>query len=70
MNTSGKENTFHIESETKSGTLSIEIKDLEDNILFSESDMKDQAFDITVSGKIRVTILADKHKGGFSIKQQ
>lgn len=67
MNNGRKECVLHIESETKSGALSIEIENSDGTIIFSEVDMKNHSFDVKVDGKIRVTIEADKCKGSFSI---
>lgn len=70
MNTTGAACIFHIESETKSGTLSIEIEDSDGTVIFSEPDMKNQSFDVKTNGKIKVIIKADNCKGNFSITKK
>ncbi len=62
-----KDDRLHIEVETDSGSLSIEIKDRFGKVIFDENDIGTQSFDVPVSGKISIRIDADKHQGGFRI---
>ena len=59
---------LHIDVETNSGTISIEIRDNDDKIIFDEQNIENSSFDIDVSGKVDVTIKADNHKGSFLIE--
>ena len=59
---------LHIEVKTDSGTISIEIEDADGNIIFDESDIGTASFDLDVSKKVTVKIVADHHKGSFSIE--
>ena len=59
--------TLHVDVETESGTISIEMKDADGNIIFSESDIETSSFAVNVSGKVAVKIEADRHKGSFDI---
>ncbi len=52
---------------TKSGTISIEIKDADGNVIFDEGNIGTETFNVDVSGKVSVRIEADNHKGSFSI---
>lgn len=52
---------------TKSGTLSIEIKDVDGNVIFDEDNIGTKTYNVDVSGKVSVRIKADNHKGSFSI---
>lgn len=70
MKAKSSQDTFHIETETKEGSLSIEVYDSDGNLIFSESEMGNESFDIEVHGKIKVVIDADNHSGGFSIKRK
>lgn len=59
---------LHIEVITDNGTISIEIQDTDGNIIFDEYDIGTSSFDVAVSGKVVVRIIADNHKGSFSIE--
>lgn len=60
-------NTLHIQVETNSGTLSIEITDKENQEIFTATCNKTESFEVTVSGKVTVKIKAEHHSGSFSI---
>ncbi len=60
-------NILHVEVETESGSISMEMKDGEGNVIFSESDIQTSSFDVEAAGKTAITIQADDHKGGFEI---
>ena len=58
--------TLLVEVETKSGTISIEMKDADGNIIFSESDIATSSFEVDVPDKVIIRVEAENHKGGFS----
>lgn len=60
--------TIHIEVVTENGSISIEIKDADGNMIFDEDNIATSSFDINISGKVVIRIEADKHKGSFSIE--
>ena len=60
--------TLLVEVETKSGTIAIEMKDADGNVIFSESDIATTSFEVDVPGKITIRVDADNHKGGFSFE--
>ena len=62
-----KGDQLHIEVETKSGTISMEVRDADGELLFDGDDMETGAFDVPVSGKVTVLIEADHHQGSFRI---
>ncbi len=64
----GKENgTLHIESQTNSGSLKLEIKDTQGNVLFTIDELGDTAQIIEVPGTIKIKLIAEKHSGSFNI---
>lgn len=58
---------LHIEVETEEGTISIEIKDTDGNIIFDGNDIGTTSYEVEVPGKVTIKIVADNHKGSFSI---
>lgn len=64
---SPKTETLHVKVKTESGTISIEMKDADGNIFFSEKDMETSSYEVEVSGKVVIKINADHHKGSFDI---
>ena len=62
-----KGDQLHIEVETKSGTISMEVRDADGELLFDGDDMETGTFDVPVSGKVTVLIEADHHQGSFRI---
>lgn len=60
-------NMLHIQVETKSGTLTIEITDAQDKEIFTAACDKTESFEVAVSGKVSVKIKADHHSGSFTI---
>lgn len=63
-----KSDVIHIEVKTDSGTISIEIRDTDGNIIFNESDIGTESFDVNVPGNVSVKIAAKSHRGSFSIE--
>lgn len=59
--------TLHIEVQTESGTISIEMKDADGNIIFFKNNIETSSFEVEVSGKVIIKIEADHHKGSFDI---
>ena len=62
-----KTDMLHIDVATDGGTISIEIQDADGNVIFDEHDIGTESFDVAVSGKVFVRIIADSHKGSFDI---
>lgn len=60
--------TIHVEVVTESGSISIEMKDADGNVIFDEDNIATSSFDVNISGKVVIRIEADKHKGSFSIE--
>lgn len=60
--------TIHVEVVTESGSISIEMKEADGNVIFDEDDIATSSFDVNISGKVVIRIEADKHKGSFSIE--
>lgn len=60
--------TLLVEVETKSGTISIEMKDADGNIIFSESDIATSSFEVDVPDKVIIRVEVENHKGGFSFE--
>ncbi len=58
---------YRIEVETKDGSISIEIKDSDKNLVFQEHNIQSETFEVVLTGKSVVRINADHHKGSFSI---
>lgn len=63
-----KQETLHVEVVTDAGSISIEIKDADGNVIFDKDNIATSTFDVNASGKVVVRIEADKHKGSFKIK--
>ena len=59
---------LHVEVETESGTISIEMKDADGGIVFSEGNIETSSFEVQVPQKVVIRVDADHHKGGFSIE--
>ena len=59
---------IHVEVVTEDGSISIEMKDADGNVIFDEDNIETSTFDVNVSGKVVVRIEADKHKGSFNIE--
>ncbi len=59
--------TLHVDVKTESGTISIEMKDADGKIIFSESNLETSSFEVNVPGKVVVKIEAAHHKGSFDI---
>lgn len=60
--------TLHVAVETKSGTISFEIRDADGNVIFDGESIGTASFDVNVSGKAVVRITADNHVGSFDIQ--
>lgn len=63
-----KADVLHIEVRTDDGMISIEIQDTDGNVIFGEYDIGTASYDVAVRGKIVARIIADRHKGSFSIE--
>lgn len=58
---------IHVEVVTSNGSISIEMRDTDGNTIFAEDNIGTASFDVEVSGKVVVHIVADHHKGSFQI---
>ena len=63
-----RSDTLHVEVETTSGAIDIEMKDANGEIVFSGSQIETSSFEVDVPGKVIVFIEADHHAGGFDIR--
>lgn len=63
-------NTLHMEVETEKGEISIQIKDAKGNVVFSETNIGNDIFDVKMAGKVVVRVEGDHHKGGFEMRVQ
>lgn len=63
-----KEDVLHVEVMTKKGSIAITIKDKEGTVIFDESNIGTSSFDVKVTGKVTVKIVAEDHTGSFSIE--
>lgn len=63
-----KSDTLHISVETESGTLTVEVRDADGNLLLDQTCASADDFDVAVSGKVSIQLHADHHKGSFSIE--
>lgn len=59
---------LHVNIETEKGTIGLQIKDTDGNILFSEEKIKASSFDVDITGNIEVRISANGHKGSFDFR--
>lgn len=59
---------YMIEVETKEGELSIEIEDKSGCVIFYEEKLPTGTWSVTLTGQSRVKLLANHHKGSFSIR--
>lgn len=60
--------TIHVEVVTEDGSISVEMKDADGNVIFDEDDIATSTFNVNISGKVVIRIKADKHKGSFNIE--
>lgn len=59
--------TYLVETETREGKISIEIKDRDGNVLFSKSDMGTDSFEVEIPGRVEIRVDVDGHRGSFRI---
>lgn len=59
---------LHVEIVTEDGSISMEMKDADGNVIFDENNIETSVFDVKASGNVVVRIEADQHKGSFSIE--
>lgn len=65
-----EEGHLHIAVGTEEGTISMEIKDTDGRVIFAENNMGTASFDVEASGEVVAQIVADHHKGSFSITSE
>ena len=63
-----EDNTLLVEVETKSGNITIEMKDENGNVIFSETDIATSSFEVDVPKKVTIRVYADNHEGSFSFE--
>lgn len=63
-----KAETVDVQVETQEGTITIQIKDAEGNVIFKESNIATTSFEVEVPEKIVIRVDAENHKGSFSIE--
>lgn len=56
---------LHIETETESGSLSIEVRDEDGAVIFQKEDVGTDTYHVDVSGPVTIGIKAEDHRGGF-----
>lgn len=61
--------TLNLSVKTQSGTISIEIKNTDGDILFQENQIGTETFQLQVTGKVTVRIEAEKHIGSFDVNR-
>lgn len=61
---------YEIQVETVGGSLSMELTDRDGVVLFSQSHMETGTYPLTLEGTVKVKIVAEKHRGSFSIAPQ
>lgn len=61
---------YVIQVETKEGSLSMELTNKKGDILFFQSHMETGTYPLTLEGTVKVKIVAEKHRGSFSIAPQ
>lgn len=57
--------TIHVELETESGTLDLEVTASDGTVVYAGTDLQSGAFTIPVEGPVTVKLTAKAHKGGF-----
>ncbi len=62
-----KNDTLKLSIKTSSGSISVQIVDSEDNVLFEKDGIGTEAFEIEIDGRVTVIIEADDHSGSFVI---
>lgn len=67
LNTGGQSSVLHVEIETTFGEISLEIKDRDKQVVFSQDNIPTSSFDIDISGAVTAQISAKGHRGSFSI---
>lgn len=63
-------NNLNIEVKTTEGSLGVTIKNVQDEVIFSESNIANQVFDIETPDKVIVSLEGEKHKGSFCLNYQ
>ena len=67
LRTSEGAETIQILVETEEGSIAVEIKDAEKNVIFSQENLETGTYEVEVAGKYIVRVTAEDHKGGFYI---
>ena len=67
MKTAEDENEINVVVETEEGTIGIVITDKEGNVIFDEKNIQTGNYKVEVTGKYKVRVEMEDHKGGFHI---
>ena len=67
MKTAEGENEINVVVETEEGTIGIVITDKEGNVIFDEKNIQTGNYKVEVTGKYKVRVEMEDHKGGFHI---
>ena len=65
--TADNEDNITIVIQTEEGSIAVEVKDEEKNVIFSQKNMETGTYEVQAAGKYTVRITAEDHKGGFYI---
>lgn len=61
-----KQKEYVVRVETESGTLNMEIQD-ETGVVFSETEIQTGEYPVSLEGKTKVTVTAERHRGSFAV---
>lgn len=64
-----KSDSLDVSVTTDSGSISIEITDMDGNSLYRGKDLETCSFSVGATGKVKITVNAERHSGSFSFKQ-
>ncbi len=64
-----KSDSLDVSVTTESGSISIEITDMDGNNLYRGNNLETCSFSVGARGKVKISIDAERHSGGFSFKQ-
>jgi len=67
MRTAEGAEVIQIVIETEEGSIAVEIKDEEKNVIFSQENLETGTYEVQATGKYVVRVTAEDHKGGFYI---
>lgn len=65
-----KTEMLHVGVKTEEGSISIEMKDADGKVIYSEENLGTTSFEVPVSGKTKIKITGSGHKGSFDISSE